>query len=288
METCSTARRVASFAEWLREHRGELDAVVLDVDGVLVLRGEALPGAHQLVALLRALELPFGLLTNDNGQTAERKLEQLARCGLAFEPEEIYSPGSALVAMAAGRGLAGKPYFVFGEGDYHYAVQAGLRAERDPRRLSACRGVILGERGYSWQEALNRTVNFFLRHPAAELIVPNPDTFFPRPDGRVRVGPGGVAAAVVMLLRRLGVTVKPLYLGKPHAPIFRYHHRHLESRLGRRLARDRVMMAGDSLTGDVAGANRFGYRSVLVMTGLSTAAMLERSAVQPELAAEGL
>ena len=43
------------------------------------------------------------------------------------------------------------------------------------------------------------------------------------------------------------------------------------------------VLVGDSLTGDIAGGRDFGYRTVLVMTGITTPEMLARSEIRPEL-----
>ena len=47
----------------------EVDAVLLDIDGVLVTSWAALPGSIETVAALRAAGIPFRLLTNPTTHT---------------------------------------------------------------------------------------------------------------------------------------------------------------------------------------------------------------------------
>ena len=42
-------------------------------------------------------------------------------------------------------------------------------------------------------------------------------------------------------------------------------------------------MVGDFIESDVKGANDFGYRSALVLSGITNLQMLEQSFVKPEL-----
>ncbi|MGE5838537.1 MAG: HAD hydrolase-like protein, partial [Deltaproteobacteria bacterium] len=54
------------------------------------------------------------------------------------------------------------------------------------------------------------------------------------------------------------------------------------------LDRDRVWMVGDFIDSDIRGARNFGYRSALVLTGLTSRQNIERSAPQPDLVFERL
>jgi len=85
------------------------------------------------------------------------------------------------------------------------------------------------------------------------------------------------------VLETYGIKVDPLYLGKPFAPIFQKTHALLEEKCGRKILCDRVLMTGDFIKSDIQGALDFGYRSALVLTGVTTVEMAENSAVQPDM-----
>jgi HAD superfamily hydrolase (TIGR01450 family) len=272
-----------SFAAWLRRHRNEVDAVVFDVDGVLTRGGRAAPGSGELIDWLRGERLPFALLTNDGGNSPEQKLELLRQSGLEFALEEIVSASHGLLDLVPERGLAGRLFFVMGTvGTPCYAERAGLRVTTAPGAIGECTGVIIGEERYDWERVITAVFNFLLRRPQAPVIVPNPDDVFPVGQDALEIAAGSIARLLQMLCRTRGIVIEPIYLGKPYAPIFRYSHARFEQRVGHPIRHERVVMVGDSLTGDIAGGRDFGYRTVLVMTGITSPEMLAASPIQPE------
>jgi glycerol 3-phosphatase-2 len=277
------------FCHWLARHRGELDALVLDIDGVLVAGSRPTARAAELLGQVRGLGLPLRLLTNDGNNSLQEKARRLQTLGLEVDPREITSAGLVLQEVARRRGLVGERCFLVGRlGEPCFAEAAGIRVTRSLEELPRCRAVLLGEDDYPWEPVINGVINFLARHPEAPLIVPNPDPYYPVEDGGLRVAAGGVAGLVRLVLARYGVVVKPLFLGKPHPPIFRCNHRDLERQVGRRILRRRVLLLGDSLPSDVRGARAFGYRSALVLTGATTAARLVHSRIRPDLVFHGL
>lgn len=285
------------FSTWLDTHPDAIDALVLDVDGVLLLVKEATPGSREFLARLRADGLPFLLLTNDGDHSPQEKARTLKACGLDIQEEEIVSCSHGLAAVAAEHGAGGAPFFVMGNlGTPCYAEAAGLRTTRELDALSngrgegepLCRGVIVGEDNYDWEPVLNAVVNFFIRNPQAPLITPNPDEYYPDGRGGIRLAGGSVARMIQRALAAYGCPVAPLYLGKPHRPIFRFAHRRLETVAGRGIDRRRVLMIGDNLDSDVAGAQAFGYQTAIVLTGITTPAMLGRARLKPDWVWRGL
>jgi HAD superfamily hydrolase (TIGR01450 family) len=279
--------------EWLARERGRIEAVVLDIDGVLIRHRRALPGAVELLAVLRDSGTPYTLLTNDGCSSPAEKVAYLRSGGIRVEEEEIYSSSHALIELVAERGLRGERFFVMGKlGEPSYAEAAGLVATHDLDAMEGTRGIIVGETGYDWESTVNAAVNFLIRRPDALFICPNPDLYFPVRDGRIRLASGAIAHLIREMLERYGGHREPVYLGKPYAPVFAASHARLERLRGSSggLARSRVLMVGDSLAGDIAGGRSFGYRTALVLTGLTTAEMVGRAEQRetPELVFEGL
>ena len=274
---------------WLKKNLGELDAVVLDIDGVLMRSRKALPGSLDLLHLLRERKISHSLLTNDGCSSVEEKSRALEKAGLDGLPGEICSSGHVLMELVKREGYEGKPFFVMGMlGRPSYADLAELVTIRGVDEINGCAGIIVGEREYGWEPAINAAVNFLIKHPAAPLIVPNPDLYFPLDDQRLRLASGAVAMFIQSLLREYGTEIHPLYLGKPHTPIFECNHRRMEERAGQSISRKRVLMAGDSLTGDIAGAGEFGYRTALLLTGITSHRALESSRIKPDFVFEGI
>ncbi|MBN1672407.1 MAG: HAD-IIA family hydrolase [Kiritimatiellae bacterium] len=273
-----------SFQDWFEAHRDELDALVLDIDGVLALNHKPIPGARRLVAGLQRAAFPFSLLTNDGNHSKAQKCAFLRQCGVRVAEADIVSCADGLVELAETRQLKGRLFFVMGDlGRPSYARLAGLRVTRRIRDLPDCTGVVIGEQNYHWERVINAVVNTFIAKPDALLVVPNPDEYYGVGPSAIEIAAGGVARFVQRVLRTYGVRVHPLYLGKPYRPIFRHHHLELERKLNRRVPRSRVMILGDSLASDIRGANAFGYRSALILTGITQPCMLAASPVHPEL-----
>lgn len=272
------------FRKWFRAHGKELDAIVFDIDGVLVRGKSALSGSRELLEMIRRVEIPVSLLTNDGNNSVEEKRALLMKCGLEFETQEFVSSGHGLSAVVRDKNMKGQLFFVMGKlGQPCYAGQAGVKVTRDTALLPRCSGVIVGEENYLWEDTINAVVNFIIEKPDAPLIVPNPDDYFPRKDGRLQIASGAVARFIQSVLDSYGIHIEPYFLGKPFEPIFRYNHESFEKRLRRHYDRQRIMMLGDSLIADIAGALDFGYRSALLLTGITTRALLEQSKVKPDL-----
>jgi len=226
-------------------------------------------------------------LTNDACHSPAEKSASLRKIGIPVDQKDIVSSGDTLSDFVVGCGLSHHLFFVMGAlGDPCYALKAGLQVTRQLEELSRCRGVIVGEGRYDWEAVFNAVVNFFMAKPKAMLITPNPDEYFPMNSGRIRIGPGAVARFVQRVLATYGLPVEPLYLGKPYLPIFERNHLILEQKLGRKVDRDRVWMVGDFIESDIRGARYFGYRSALLLTGLTSRQSLDRSALQPDLVFE--
>jgi ribonucleotide monophosphatase NagD (HAD superfamily) len=97
-------------------------------------------------------------------------------------------------------------------------------------------------------------------------VLPNPDLIYPSGEGF------GIAAGSVALMFEgaLGLRypdrtdLRFARLGKPHAAMF--------AEALRRSGTRNMVMVGDQLEADIGGAQAFGLDSVLVGTGVSTAA----------------
>ncbi|NOY81160.1 MAG: HAD-IIA family hydrolase [Kiritimatiellaeota bacterium] len=284
-----TPLRIERLGPWLTAKLAEFDAVVFDVDGVLMRERKPLPGSLELIEQLRRAAVPFNLLTNDGCHSPEEKTAYLRRCGFDFGPEDIVSSSHGLMELVPKHRWTGRRFFVMGYlGEPCYARRAGLVPVRDLNRLASCQGVIVGEMDYDWQATITAVFNRLRSRSETPLVVPNPDEFFPGREGDLEVASGAVARFIQTLARSAGLNVEPIYLGKPYAPIFEMNHRQLERRCGRAIDRRRVLFAGDSLEGDVRGGRDYGYRTVLVMTGITDRHMLRGSSVQPEIVAQAL
>ena len=67
----------------------DVQAVLLDIDGVLVTSWHPLPGALETLAWLRQNDVPFRLITNTTTHTRSALAKTLADAGIAVSANEI-------------------------------------------------------------------------------------------------------------------------------------------------------------------------------------------------------
>ena len=253
-------------------------ALLFDVDGTIVSGRKPMNGANELLRDLRSYGMPFFFLTNDSHHSSEQKAALMKRAGVDVYSDEIISCSHALELFVRKNSLSGSLVFIMGEfGTPCFAEAAGLQPCRDLERIDECSFVIAGEGYFDWHDTFQAVMNYFIRHPERHLVVPNPDSYWPEASrGRFGIGAGAQARFIAGILTEMNINIKIDYLGKPHELIFNYALERLETKYGlNNLRSNEVIMLGDALFSDIAGARRAGLRSALVMTGVTTLEMLD-------------
>ena len=240
-------------------------ALVLDVDGVLVLREAALPGAVEAIAQLQARSFPYRVATNISAKHRDTLSARFTGMGLPIPAERIVTALSATVDHVR-RSYPGRPVFVLTHPD-------GLREFGDLPRMTpeevdadgaTAAAVVLGDAGHDLSfENLDRA--FRLVRGGAELVAMHRNPWWHTPGGET-IDTGAFVAAV-----EYASGARALVAGKPSPPMFRTAVRALAAEIaasgGRRLRRDEVAMVGDHATQDIGGARRAGLRAILVLSG---------------------
>jgi 4-nitrophenyl phosphatase len=131
------------------------------------------------------------------------------------------------------------------------------------------RAVIVGLDPQMTYERLKRAA--LLIRAGAEFIATNQDRTIPVPEG---LAPG--AGSLVAALRAATDREPTVTIGKPGAPMFEAALRLLGT------SPDRTLMIGDRLNTDIEGAARLGFKTALVLTGVSTRAEAEVAAKPPD------
>jgi HAD superfamily hydrolase (TIGR01450 family) len=240
-------------------------ALVLDADGVLVMRGAALPGAPEALARLEELGIPYRVATNISSLHRETLATRFARMGLPIPAERIVTALSATVEDVR-RTYPGRPVFVLTHPD-------GLREFGDLPRLTpedvdadgaTAAAVVFGDadRDLSY-ENLDRA--FRLVRRGAELIAMHRNGWWYTAKGET-IDTGSFVAAI-----EYATGVRARVTGKPGPAMFRTAFRGLAADLAATgdasLRRAEVAMVGDHAPQDIAGAHRAGLRGVLVLSG---------------------
>ncbi len=269
-----------TFTEFIKSNHNDFDAVLFDIDGTLSLGRAPIPGAKELLEYLDEIKFPYLYLTNDSCNSPSQKAAYMNNGGIPARPELFLSAGHALKQWAAENYHGGK-YFLLGKmGDPSYITAAGIPYTTAPDESGDCCGVICGEGIYNWQESIEAAFNLLLKHPEYPLIVANPDSYWA--SLRFRgwgIGAGAVTRFICQVLKDAGKNVSPFYLGKPYAPIYKCVFPFLKSHFGQLDFSNpkRIIMLGDSLVSDIAGANANGLCSALVFSGITSRELLENA-----------
>jgi len=225
------------------------DGVLLDIDGVLAVSWEALPGALEAVSWLREHGVPFRLITNTTTHTRADLAATLGDAGFDVVAEEIVT---AVVATAAylRKHHAGAAAFVLSDGEAGEDLE-GVRRVEHPRDAEV---VVLGG---ACDDFTYPTLNAIFQRlmDGATLVGMHRNLYWRTAEGWQLDG-GAYVAGLEEATGRPAVIC-----GKPAAGYFEQ----ALALLG--VAADRAAMVGDDLVNDVLGAQAAGLTGVLVRTG---------------------
>jgi HAD superfamily hydrolase (TIGR01458 family) len=223
------------------------DGVLLDVDGVLAVSWEALPGAIETVAWLREREIPFRMLTNTTTHTRADLAATLTDAGIWTVPEEIVTAVVATASYLRGR-HAGERVFVLSDGDA-LADLEGVEVVDDEPQV-----IVLGGASDAFDyPTMNRAFRWLM--DGASLVAMHRNLFW-RTSGGWQLDGGAYVAGLEQ-----AAGVEAAVCGKPAAAAFTAA---LEQ-IG--VAPERALMLGDDLVNDVLGAQAAGITAALVRTG---------------------
>jgi HAD superfamily hydrolase (TIGR01458 family) len=226
----------------------DVDALLLDIDGVLVTSWRALPGAIDAIASLRRHEVPFRLITNTSTHTRVGLTETLREAGFDFTADEIVTAVTATAAHLRSE-HAGAKVSVLSDGDPEEDLVGIELVDIHDADVVVLGG---GCDRFSY-DAMNRV---FRRLNEGAAFVAMHRNLYWRTSSGLQLDGGAFVAA---LEAASGVT--PVVCGKPSAA---YFGAALDA-IG--VGASRAAMVGDDVVNDVDGARAAGLVGVLVRTG---------------------
>ena len=223
--------------------------VLLDIDGVLTVSWEPLPGAVEAVRALRAADLPLVLVTNTTSKTRDRIAELLADAGFPVGPDDVLTAAAAAAAYVRETAPDAR-CLLLTSGDIADDLDdihlVGPDDEPDV--------VLLGGAGPEFDYAALNGVFAHLQR-GARLVAMHRNLYW-RTDEGLQLDTGAL-----LLGLEQAADVEATIVGKPAEAFFAA----ALSRLG--VAADEAVMVGDDLGSDVLGAQAHGVAGVLVRTG---------------------
>ena len=233
-----------------------------DMDGVLVHEGVPVPGAQDFIQALEKSGKRYLVLTNNSIYTPRDLHARLRVSGIDVPAEAIWTSALATAQFLDSQRPGGTAY-VIGEAGLTTALHEIGYVLTD----SAPDYVVLGEtRSYSFT-AITRAIR--LVEAGARFLATNPDPTGPSVEGSLPAT-GSVAA---LITRATGV--EPYFVGKPNPLMMRSALNtvggHSES----------TAMIGDRMDTDIVSGMEAGLETVLVLTGVTTRAMIDRFPFRP-------
>ncbi len=256
----------------LRARLAAARGFLFDLDGTLALADRrshgyrALPGAIELLAVLRERGLPFALMTNGTVHTPASYVGMIARAGLEVPERLMLTPAVVAADVLAARGHR-RVLVLGGAGVGEPLAAAGLEVVRPRDAVAEPDAVFVGwypEFGLPDLEAACRAA-----WAGAALYSASNAPVFATEDGKtIGISEAICAAVHAVTGRRCRV------LGKPSPSVLRVVAERLAVR-----ARD-LAVVGDDPSLEVRMARAGGALAIGVLSGLANAAEFERLAPQ--------
>ncbi len=240
-----------------------IQALIVDMDGVLW-RGEQpigdLPAIFQLIS---EHGLQITLATNNATLSVSQYIDKLLKFGVHLQSDQIVNSSLAVAHYLHAAYPHGGSVFIVGEiglaetlKDKGFSVLDALPENEN----SSLPGEIIAV-----VAAMDRNVTYEKITAATRLIrlgVPfigtNPDRTFPTPQGLIP-GAGAILAAI-----EAASDVKPVIVGKPSPEMY------LVALERMKVSPEHALVVGDRLETDIAGGQKIGCRTALVLSGVTS------------------
>jgi len=239
-------------------------AILLDVDGVFHISGEPIPGGADAVRRLRENGHRLRFVTNTTTRSRAEMAEELRRLGISLEEDEIQT-----TAAAAAHALAGRRVLAL--------VMAAIVSDLEGMELvgEGADAVLLG--GADETEETGRVFSYMNLARAFAELEADAELYCLHKNAWWQTSRGPLLDAGVFVAGlEYAAGVEATVLGKPSAAFFEAALTALDADA------EMTWMVGDDLYADVAGAQQFGLKTVLVRTGKFRPDEVEGSRIFPD------
>ena len=240
--------------------------VVIDLDGVCYRENDPVPGSCEAVERLRAAGIGVTFATNNATRTPQQTADKLQSMGFEVDADEVVTSAIAAADLVE----PGTRCMVIGMEGLRDAVRArGCKLVDDPEDTEV---VLTGLDRELTYDKLVRGTRALLA--GARFIASNADHSYPAADG---ISPG---AGVIMAALETATGRRAEVAGKPEAALF--------TSAAARLPTGDLLMIGDKLETDIAGAAALGWDTALVLTGVTARSELGGAEPAPTWVADDL
>lgn len=229
-----------------------MPGILFDLDGVLYNSETPIEGAAETVAWVQSKDIPYLFVTNTSSRGRIVLLEKLLRFGIHTDQNHILTPCNVAAEWLRTRKDGLTALFVSPKSRAEFADIPCVEETAE----TGARYVVIGDLGEAWSfRTLNRAFRLLHSQPESIMIALGMTRFWSAEDG-VRLD---TAPFVVALEHATGK--KAQVFGKPSQSFFRSAMDKLA------LPASEIVMVGDDIVTDIAGAQQAGLNTVLVRTG---------------------
>ncbi|MBA3865100.1 MAG: HAD-IIA family hydrolase [Solirubrobacterales bacterium] len=263
----------------------QFDGLLIDLDGVVWIGREPVPGSVETLAALLADGKEIVFVTNNPSKGPLAYAERMRELGVDIGPERIVTAGMVAARLAGEAAGPGGSAFVIGATPLRETVAAtGATVVEGEAGREADVVVVSGYRGFDYEMLLTATLA--LANGAA-LVATSHDPTMPMPGG-AWPGTGAILAAVETASGKTAAIG-----GKPEGHLFEMALDVVRGSFRtdgvQKEPRDpRVAMVGDRIASDIDGGRAAGLETVLVLSGASTRAEAEAAQPPPDHVVENL
>ncbi len=246
----------------------DFDGLLIDLDGVVWIGREPVPGAVETLVALLAAGKRIAFVTNNPGKPPAAYAERLRGMGVEVGAGRIVTAGMVAARLAAEAAGPDGSAFVLSRAPLKEMVAAaGVTVLEGEAGREASVVVVSGHRDFDYEALL--TAKLALDRGAA-LIGTSRDPTMPMPGGEWP-GTGAILAAVETASGRIAEIA-----GKPERHLFEL----ALAALGP--GAERVAMVGDRVSSDVEGGRRAGLETILVLSGTTGREQAAASEPRPD------
>jgi HAD superfamily hydrolase (TIGR01450 family) len=249
------------------------DGLVCDLDGVIYRGDQATPGSADAINALRARGVRVLFCTNNSRSTVDQYVSKLTSLGIKVDVADVLTSATVTAEVLQERGFSGKTAIVVGGDGIRKALGDVCISIKDDPAVSAADLVVVGWDPEFTYDAMRRASIAVGR--GATLIATNNDASFPAAD-ELWPGAGAILASIETAS---GVTAE--VMGKPFPPMMEVAARRLEGATN-------IAMIGDRPDTDLAGGAARGWTTILVLSGVTSAAQATRLDPPPDLVLDSI
>ncbi len=245
----------------------QVNALILDVDGVLFEGQRLLPGAVELVTCLEGSGTPFVYLSNNTTFPLEHHIQKLSRLGSTVSPASVITAACVTAHVLAQEAKPGACCLVIGErGLVEALAEEGFEITHTD--YTKADYVVIGMDRWLTYDKLKCAA--LAIHNGAQFISSNPDPSYP--DGTHLLPASGAIQAAL----EATTGVKARVTGKPALPGFLIALDRLGTIPGE------TAMLGDQPQIDIEGAIHAGMKAFLILSALTPVYHPNGSAARPD------